>query len=290
MSLGALYLWDRSKYELVNAERQKWAYPHSLNYDPELRAQHLQLLNNFGFNLRLCYQECYSGSITYQHWFVTDGTWIIEFGGEELLYNAVIVHSNPRRSFIIDSHFQMTPEVKLRMNMVCGSANYSLALRNCEHVARYIYCGRWLCFQMTHGTLKDTLFNYLGEKSKLINVFPKELEESKERKIEKLYKDLDDSCGLPMTYERKHDHLTDSDNNAFNILFLGPTGAGKSTLINHLFNRTVCKTGGAAISTTKQARFHSGSHHLWSTHGEKNIQRRTKVNVCDTIGKENSNC
>ena len=73
-----------------------------------------------------------------------------------------------------------------------------------------------------------------------------------------------------------HSHLTED----FNIMFLGPTGAGKSTLIKHLYNRTVCQTDGAAKTTPRQA----GSGSFEGKMG-KTLPRRTKVNVIDTIGK-----
>ena len=35
----------------------------------------------------------------------------------------------------------MTDEVIDRMKNLCGATNYSLALRNCEHAARWVYLG-----------------------------------------------------------------------------------------------------------------------------------------------------
>ena len=77
----------------------------------------------------------------YQHWFVTDGHWIIEFGSGDGLENKVVIHSGLREGYIIAESFKMNFDVKTRMIKVCGATNYSLALRNCEHVARYRQSG-----------------------------------------------------------------------------------------------------------------------------------------------------
>ena len=104
--------------------------------------------------------------LKYQHWWITDGTWVLEFGGGELLTETVQVQINkvrdsdselqPKSScdshlqtvnasdrsrtkfkdIIIHDRFLLTKEVRHRMEKVCGATNYSLALRNCEHLAR----------------------------------------------------------------------------------------------------------------------------------------------------------
>ena len=38
-----------------------------------------------------------------------------------------------------------------RMQAVCGARNFSLALRNGEHLARYVFTGAWLSLQMLDG-------------------------------------------------------------------------------------------------------------------------------------------
>ena len=96
--------------------------------------------------------------LKYQHWWITDGTWVMEFGGGELLTETVQIQINKvKDSSILDSELQnwdgqlqtvkasdiivhdrfpLTKEVRRRMEKVCGATNYSLALRNCEHLAR----------------------------------------------------------------------------------------------------------------------------------------------------------
>ena len=118
-------------------------------------------MHKFGRRLYLCYKDATHCGVSYQHWFVTDKTWTIEFGGGNVTNATVLVHNNPKGSYIIEDEFANTTEVKKRMKMVCGTTNYSLALRNCEHVARYIFCGRWICMQMLgDGALRKVFFDH----------------------------------------------------------------------------------------------------------------------------------
>ena len=131
------------------AERQSWVLPHELMQDQELAKSQFSKLDNFGETLYLCYQDRETYTIKYQHWFVTDRKWTIEFGGGEHIDASVSVHDNPKQNYVDSKEFSYTNEVRIRMEKVCGATNYSLALRNCEHVARYIFCGHWASFQMT---------------------------------------------------------------------------------------------------------------------------------------------
>ena len=73
--------------------------------------------------------------------------------------------------------FQLNAEVWARMRAVCGTTNYSLALRNCEHLANYIYSGVWVSFQMTGNGVFSKMFRGLmsNYEQSLINTLPKEL-------------------------------------------------------------------------------------------------------------------
>ena len=138
----------------------------------------LDLLPKFGDDLQLRYTDRAILGYSYQHFWVTDGTWSIEFGGGELLDNTVLVHCNPvKGSSVTDSRFKLTAAVMDRMRKVCGGTNYSLALRNCEHLARYIHSGAWISFQMVgSGVLKNAFISHMGEHTKLINILPSELQ------------------------------------------------------------------------------------------------------------------
>merc|ERR1712227_1092291 len=113
----------------------------------------------------------------------------------------------------------MTQEVKDRMFQVCGATNYSLALRNCEHVARYIQSGVWVCFQMAKGSgfLYNIFKNEMSKSTKLINTSPQELQSTgfELKPIYPTYKSF-------YTFVKNKSVLTEADNNQRNVIFIGP--------------------------------------------------------------------
>ena len=121
----------------------------------------------------------------YEHWFITnsDGSWVIEFtefgrGPTDMI---VGVHSNPRGEYHIKDTFILTQEVMDRMKKVVGATNYSAALRNCEHVARYIQSGSWVSFQMSgKGVLRKMFYKDMAAYTKMVNKLPQELKEEGE--------------------------------------------------------------------------------------------------------------
>ena len=266
---------------ILEVEKVNWVKPHNLNYNTDLRNRQLPLINNFKRNLKLCYKERTLYGINYQHWYVTDGRWTIEFGGGEISNAEVQVHCNSKgHEEIISTLFLMDQGVKNRMKKVCGATNYSLALRNCEHLARYIHSGAWICLQMLgSGILKKTFFDAMAQHTKVINTLPRELEEE-EHPIVEIYRNIDGYA----TFEKSDHMLTEADKDSLNILFLGPTGSGKSSLINTIFNKTVSKTASTAQSVGKEVKFYKGS----LTRRERvNAQWRTvtkKMIAIDTIG------
>ena len=121
----------------------------------------------------------------YEHWFITnsDGSWVLEFtefgrGPTDMI---VGVHSNPRGEYHIKDTFILTQEVMERMKKVVGATNYSVALRNCEHVARYIQSGSWVSFQMSgKGVLRKMFYKDMAAYTKMVNKLPLELKEAGE--------------------------------------------------------------------------------------------------------------
>ena len=58
----------------------------------------------------------------YQHWWITDGSWVMEFGGGDDLDTWVIVHQlTTHQKFISHKKFHLTEEVRKRMEQVCGA-------------------------------------------------------------------------------------------------------------------------------------------------------------------------
>ena len=141
--MGALF---SSTTELIDIEQTSWIKGHNLALDENKRQEQLPLLDQFKNGLKLCYIKNILYGIEYEHWFITDGDTqndgkilVLEFGGGDITGNTVEVHYKTVRDYIIDEDFNMNEEIKARMKKVLGATNYSLALRNCEHVARYTY-------------------------------------------------------------------------------------------------------------------------------------------------------
>jgi predicted GTPase len=78
--------------------------------------------------------------------------------------------------------------------------------------------------------------------------------------------------------------LTALDDNMYNIVFIGPTGCGKSTLINLLFNRTVSQVGAGTHSVTREVTFSQGSAFINVLKNGDWVGTNQKINVIDTIG------
>lgn len=147
--------------KMMDVERTSWSKPHALEINQTYAAQQCELIDRFfevGDLLQLCsklYPMEYpgAGSDKYQHWFITnsEGSWVVEFGefGRGPTDLIVGVHSNPRGEYTIEDTFVLTSVVLERMKKVVGATNYSVALRNCEHISRYVQSGCWVSFQMS---------------------------------------------------------------------------------------------------------------------------------------------
>jgi len=174
--------------------------------------------------------------------------------------------------------FSLEEEVKNRLGQVCGSTSYSIVLRNSEHFARYIYCGRWVSTQMLPGErIYEQFIKQMPQRAKaFINTtLPCELETV--QIIKPVYthqKAFIEYKGKSSNSHTTHTALSRED--AFNIAILGPTGCGKSHLINLLFNKTVCKSASQAESVTQHVTIYSGFACVY--------KEPRLVNVIDTVG------
>lgn len=136
-------------------------------------------------------------------------------------------------------------------------SNYSLCLRNCEHVANYIYRNRWMSAQMDsqEGKIFDYFISYMMDENKrLINTFPSCIRPyifggNKS----KLYSFIDGNF-----VASKFDYYLDHSEDTYNILVIGPTGAGKSHLINVIFNESICDSRASHKSVTREIYFIRG--------------------------------
>ena len=140
--------------------------------------------------------------------------------------------------------------------------------------------GSWICLQMLgSGILKTTFFNHMSTHTRQINVLPQELR-PKSVPIEVLYPEAEK---WPIRFTKMTRELNEFDHAAFNVVFLGPTGSGKSTLINHIFNRTACGTSASAQSCTREVNFYRGDCDWMDDYSRGNVSKKM-INVIDTIG------
>jgi len=271
---------------LMQAERDSWDAQHALTFTEELRQEQITCLHSFKDNLFLCSMERSVHGITYKHFYVTDKTWIIEYGlGDDPRTVAVHVHCEPRTTTVCIEHaFRLSTAVKDRMLMVCGAGNYSFSLRNCEHLARFIQSGRWVSTQMVRrGTLGQFLYVPLASHGTAsigkLNRLPLPLQHAKpDRKP--VYDEVTDNIHFSNYKYALHD--CDKDNHT--IVILGASGAGKSTLINHLFNSTVCEAAQTVQSVTKEVLFLQGKYIVEQC--AKNVTVVDTIGLCDSTLKD----
>lgn len=272
-------------YSYLQAEQKTWI-EHNLQYDGDVRSANLNILEKItdGENITLAYTTSSWGNIEYQHWFVTNGVYYIEFGSaSQDIYNARVTINTSTRTYNFDGSQtrQMNQEIRDRVRHVLGMSNYSLCLRNCEHVANYIFRNRWISQQMdSNGALLTNFQNYLMKNQKvLVNTFPSNLRLHifKDQQTAKLYDFITNNY-----VATRFDYYLDYKENTYNILVIGPTGAGKSHLINVFFNQKICDSEVSHKSVTREIYFVRGRGQVYDFK-EKKYQMKDIV-VADTIG------
>jgi len=287
---GAVHFIKRQS-PLVKSELHAWAKDHSLEVDKSVYSNASSLLNNFpiGSKIMLCISMMQSGSCEYEHWFISNGAWHLEFGnGDDLTNNMVTVHMNQKAGYRIFKKLRVDQQMVERMHEVLGASNYSLLLRNCEHIANYVAFGRWVSIQtVREGRIGRALLEFVCDKEHLAlrNLLPKELRKSRCSEGERLFNGKQGR----IAYQQTRLLLNANDRDAFNIVFLGPTGAGKSSLINLLFNKRVAETSddvdSDVMSCTRNMQFYCGQGECVASDHKGNHQRLfRRVNIIDTIG------
>lgn len=277
-------------YSFLEAEKKTWIY-HNLQYDKSVREANLPILRHIkdGTDIYLAYTTNKWGGIEYQHWFVTDRKYFIEFGSQSVdIYRArVSINTDVPYTFSLESKNgtltrKMDKDVRQRILHVLGISNYSLCLRNCEHVANYIFRGRWVSTQMDSdkGALMNKFRTYMmSNQIRLVNTFPSCIQPHifNDESSTKLY-----SFITTHYVANGFQYYLDDKENTYNVLVLGPTGAGKSHLINVFFNQKICESDVSHSSVTQEIYFIRGRGTVYN-HSEKRFEDREIV-VADTIG------
>ena len=113
-----------------------------------------------------------------------------------------------------------------------------------------------------------------NETKKLINTLPRVMD-TKVSSEEVIYPELEPH---KLQFKKHLTTLSENDNNSYNIVIIGPTGSGKSSTINQMFNKRVCPTNSGPDSVTKELKFYQGDLKNSDTNFEK-------VTIIDTIGE-----
>eukprot|EP00937_MAST-01D_sp_MAST-1D-sp2_P000731 g731.t1 len=224
-------------------EEMSWAIDHRLTYNLQARELMLPRIARFGPALQLAKVVVKEGRTSYLHYLITDGTWTLEFGRGEVAGAFVCVHDRVseyagigQQRYDVEASFSNSDFVRARMRQVCGASSYSLSLRNCEHVARYVHCGRWVSLQCLHYGMitKQFMRNRMRLATRRINVCPTNLRVRAPR--EPLWPGVrpfvcvDDADALTLPAFR-------DQADAFNVVVVGAERAGKSTIVNQFCNR-----------------------------------------------------
>ena len=122
--------------------------------------------------------------------------------------------------------------------------------------------------------LKKSLGEMNNETKKLINTLPRVMD-TKVSSEEVIYPELEPH---KLQFKKHLTTLSENDNNSYNIVIIGPTGSGKSSTINQMFNKRVCPTNSGPDSVTKKLKFYQGDLKTSDTNFDK-------VTIIDTIGE-----
>ena len=233
--------------------------------------------------IQLCYYEDSMYGLKYQHYFLIfyPSKCIAEFHGIDHFIALFQIHNKAiMREYIIETKPQtkFTEEMKVRLQKVENMSNYSLLLRNCEHVAKYVIYGKWFSKQTIQdgNTCFRHFYNVATDHAKhLINILPDNLEEVP---IQSVMYEIGDKwkfkCSVKSSENFYHERA-----DSFNVLLIGPTGSGKSNLINHIYKSDVAPSEKGASGVTKSICFYPGTYEGPTKQG--NICLIDTVGFCD---------
>eukprot|EP00929_Paragymnodinium_shiwhaense_P007377 TRINITY_DN111275_c0_g1_i1.p1 TRINITY_DN111275_c0_g1~~TRINITY_DN111275_c0_g1_i1.p1 ORF type:complete len:447 (-),score=61.13 TRINITY_DN111275_c0_g1_i1:153-1493(-) len=264
--------------QLVQEETARWSGAHSLVINPETRFTQIPKVANFGEQLYRVYEQRKDYDLEHLQYSITDRTNTITFEK-----SGVVVRNVPPENSFTDEKFMNNSDVAERLQQVCGGTAFSLALRNSEHLATYIMTGAWVSKQMLpNGKLGEAILKHFpADKKKYLDKLPREIRPD-DWTMKEVYP-KDQYSGFVRFKERVWG-LCKDDEDAYNVIVLGPTGAGKSRIINILFNQEVSKSLPSIDPVTEEIMIFSGTAPMPVKVAGKWQDIQRKVNVIDTIG------
>lgn len=275
-------------YELVDREKKTWR-EHNIQFDQHSRVASLPIVDQFknGEKIYLSFIEIFWCGIFYKHWFITNLTLFLEFEhpASDIYETKVMINRDSHSQYPTEGPAKfcaMNELIRARMIHVLGMCNYSLCLRNSEHVANYVFHGHWVSSQMsTDGALMRRFQKYLTRENMFLNVNvfpgyiqPRLLEDSA---TDKVYSFIDSNFRATSI-----DCFLDYKKETYNVLMIGPTGAGKSRLINVLFNQQICEESMSHRSVTREIYFVRGFGTVYNS--LTNVRENKEIVVADSIG------
>jgi len=238
--------------KFLEAEKNTWI-EHNLKFEEKVRVESLKLLEKFEDEkpIYLSYVDREYEGYKFQHWFITNRDYFLEFGSEkdDIYITRVKINNQPKKTYSININKNMDEAIRTRMSHVIGMKNYSLCLRNSEHIANYVFSGKWISNQMGQkGYLLSIFESYLKEdRIRLVNSSPESIRPHLFSTNTSSVYDFIERDFVATNFEYFLDYKEDT----YNILVVGPTGSGKSRFINVLFNQQICDSEQSFFSVTR---------------------------------------
>ena len=273
--------------KLIEREKSSWKRDHKLIIKEKRSNEMKKDIEKFTGKLKMCSHSVNRYGFDERIWMIAneDENWAVSFREEEEREGEFIVKIHKidtnKTKFDVKETFESDEEIRRRIENVLGATNYSVLLRNSEHIAWYIFTNIWASFQVGQeiSILKEIL-QPPKDVEKFINEIPEDFRK-KDSSEDPMFPTLDIEGGFILNPQ--NGVLQEKVTNKLRILFLGPIGVGKSTIINHLYNRDICPVGENSARRTTN-RVHP-SHGIFIDKNCKNCKNNaTRINFFDTIG------
>lgn len=168
--------------QFLQQEKPTWE-EHLLKYDEAVRESCLrQLKESFpvGSIVYLGFQDKEYLGNSFQHWFLMDHrkTFYLEFGNGFDIYNSrVHVSTLPHQPHEVKEERTFDEVMMERAKIIMGMSNFSLCLRNSEHVANFVFRDRWYSSQVMDDGKIVKIFSseFAGDSKQLLNKFPSDV-------------------------------------------------------------------------------------------------------------------